>query len=64
MKNPPYSHGLAPSDYYLYPKLKKHLKGRRFSCDEYLKGVAKEFFEDLLKDFFFEGLALLEKINV
>ena len=30
MSHPPYSPNLAPSDYYLFPKLKKHLKGQGF----------------------------------
>jgi hypothetical protein len=28
---------LAPSDFHLFPKLKEHLKGQRFSCDEEVK---------------------------
>jgi histone-lysine N-methyltransferase SETMAR len=45
MEHPPYSPGLAPSDYYLLiiSKLKKHLRGSRFSSDEYQKGTVKEF---------------------
>jgi transposase len=31
MKHPPYSPDLPPSDYYLFPKLKKHLRGRHCS---------------------------------
>jgi hypothetical protein len=30
LKHPAYSPDLAPSDYYLFPNLKKHLKGRKF----------------------------------
>jgi histone-lysine N-methyltransferase SETMAR len=29
-KHPPYSPDWAPSDYYLFPNLKKRLKGRNF----------------------------------
>jgi len=32
LENPPYSSGLAPGDFYLFPPLKSTLKGRRF-CD-------------------------------
>jgi histone-lysine N-methyltransferase SETMAR len=49
MEHPPYSPDLVPSDYYLFPKLKKYLRGRRFSSDEYLKKAVEEFFEDLSK---------------
>jgi histone-lysine N-methyltransferase SETMAR len=53
MEHPPFSPDLALSDYYLFPKLKKHLRGRRFSSNEYLKEVVEEFFEDLSKYFFY-----------
>jgi len=32
--HPPYSPDLAPSDFFLFPKLKKKLKGRRFQTEE------------------------------
>jgi histone-lysine N-methyltransferase SETMAR len=31
MKHPTYTPELAPLDYYLFPNLKKHLTGRKFS---------------------------------
>jgi histone-lysine N-methyltransferase SETMAR len=34
LKHPAYSPDLAHSDYYLFPNLKKHLKGRKFSSLE------------------------------
>jgi histone-lysine N-methyltransferase SETMAR len=34
LKQPAYSPDLAPSDYYLFPNLKKYLKGRKFSSTE------------------------------
>jgi histone-lysine N-methyltransferase SETMAR len=52
MEHPPYSPDFAPSDYYLFPKLKGHLRGLRFSSDEYLKEAVEEFFEELSKTFF------------
>lgn len=61
LRHPPYSPDLAPSDFYLFPKLKKHLRGRQFSSDEELKETISEFFEGLPKEFFSEGIALLEK---
>jgi histone-lysine N-methyltransferase SETMAR len=30
LKHPAYSPDLVPSEYYLFPNLKKHLKGRKF----------------------------------
>jgi hypothetical protein len=32
--HPPYSPGLAPADFFLFPKLKTILKGRRFQTTE------------------------------
>jgi transposase len=31
LPHPPYSPDLAPSDFHLFPKMKKHLRGQRFS---------------------------------
>jgi histone-lysine N-methyltransferase SETMAR len=50
---PPYSLDLAPSDYHLFPGLKKQLKDRHFSSDvdviaameTWLNGKPSEFFE-------------------
>ena len=33
----PYSPGLAPSDFFLFPKIKEHFAGKRFENDEDLK---------------------------
>jgi hypothetical protein len=48
---------LALSDYYLFPNLKKHLKGRKFpsieeatlGADGWFAAQPKEFFMDVLK---------------
>jgi len=53
LDHPPYSPDLAPSDYHLFPGLKKQLKGRHFSSDAeviaatetWLDGQPYEFFE-------------------
>lgn len=50
--HPPYSPDLAPSDYYLFPKLKKHLKGKRFSTNAEAICEVEEWFADQNKDFF------------
>jgi len=49
LDHPPYSPDLAPSDYHLFPGLKKQLKGRHFSSDveviaAWLDGQPSEFF--------------------
>jgi histone-lysine N-methyltransferase SETMAR len=57
LDHPPYSPDLAPSDYHLFPGLKKQLKGRHFSSDReiiaaaetWLDGQTSEFLSDLQK---------------
>ncbi|KAJ4443895.1 hypothetical protein ANN_05682 [Periplaneta americana] len=34
LDHPPYSPDLSPPDYFLFPRLKSHLKGRRFNAEE------------------------------
>jgi len=42
---PPYSPDLAPADFFLFPKLKSTLKGRRFdTIDEIQKNSTNELF--------------------
>ena len=44
--HPPYSPDLTPSDYHLFPGLKKQLKGRHFSSDVEVIAVAETWLED------------------
>jgi len=49
LDHPPYSPDLAPSDYHLFPGLKKRMKGRYFlSAETWLDGQSSEFFFDWL----------------
>lgn len=59
--HPPYSPDMAPSDYYLFPKLKKHLRGTKFLDDEMLKMATEVYFAEQEKEFFYKGLYLLLK---
>ena len=52
LNHPSYSHGLAPSDYYLFRNLKKKCHGHRFSSDEELKVAGNTWIEDQDKYFF------------
>ena len=36
IEHPPYSPDLAPCDFWLFPDLKRHLKGRRFESESEL----------------------------
>lgn len=53
--HPPYSPDLAPSDYFLFPNLKKHLKGRKFSNDTEVIAAAEQYFSDKKSEFFWTG---------
>jgi histone-lysine N-methyltransferase SETMAR len=52
LQHPPYSPDLAPSDYYLFRHLKKHLRGKSFTGAEDLQRAVEEFFEKCTPDFF------------
>jgi histone-lysine N-methyltransferase SETMAR len=45
LQHPPYSPDVAPSDFHLLPKLKGHLKGQRYNCDEELKCAVRKLFQ-------------------
>ena len=36
----PYSPGLAPSDFFLFPKMKEHLAGKRFANEDLENAVS------------------------
>ncbi|KAG5308114.1 SETMR methyltransferase, partial [Acromyrmex insinuator] len=42
MSQPPYSPDLAPCDFFLFPKLKRPMKGRRYAMIEEIKTASKE----------------------
>jgi len=50
---PPYSPDLAPSDYHLFPGLKKQLKGRHFSSDAKVIAATETWLDGQTPEFFF-----------
>ena len=54
--HPPYSPDLAPSDYHLFPNLKKHIGGTRFADDDDVMRVVEGYFGSLSKTVFYEGI--------
>ena len=52
LDHPPYSPDLAPSDYHLFPGLKKQLKGRHFSSDAEVIAAAETWLDGQYSDFF------------
>jgi len=45
LDHPPYSPDLAPSDYHLFPGLKKQVKGRHFSSDAEVIATAENWLD-------------------
>jgi histone-lysine N-methyltransferase SETMAR len=48
----PYSPDLALSDFYLFPKLKTKLRGRRLGSNKGVIEAVNEFFEDQSREFY------------
>jgi len=59
IEHPPYSPDLAPCDYYLFSKLKKDLRGRKFDEEEEVKAAVMEHFADKEPEYFLKGIELL-----
>ena len=53
LPHPPYSSVMTPSDFYLFPKLKSHLHGTQYGCNEgfieAVKDQEKAYFEGIRK---------------
>lgn len=60
MPHPPYSPDLAPSDYFLFPNLKKWLGGKRFGSNEEVIEAVNQYFEELDESTFKLGITKLE----
>ena len=52
MLQPPYSPDLAPCDFFLFPKLKRPMKGRRYPTIEEIKAASKEELNKITKNDF------------
>ncbi|UYV70186.1 hypothetical protein LAZ67_7002112 [Cordylochernes scorpioides] len=50
MPQPPYSPDLAPCDFFLFPKLKRPMKGRRYAMLDEIKTASKEELKKILKN--------------
>jgi histone-lysine N-methyltransferase SETMAR len=58
-ERPAYSPDLAPSDFYLFPKLKEFLGCRRFKSDEEVKDAVKGWLSGLAAEVYDEGIQKL-----
>jgi len=57
---PPCSPGLAPSNFYLFPKLKLFLAGQRFSSNQEAIAAVEGYFADLTKSHYRDAIMALE----
>ena len=53
--HPPYSPDMAPSDFYLFPKLKFHLRGTQYGSNKGAIKAVNEYFGDQKKAYDFKG---------
>jgi histone-lysine N-methyltransferase SETMAR len=58
LEHPPYSPDLAPSGFYLFPKL--FLAGQRFSLNQEANAAVEGYFADLTKNHDRDGIMALE----
>jgi hypothetical protein len=59
LDHPLYSPDLAPADYFLFPKVKFHLKGRFFDSISDIQKVVTITFNTIAKDDFYKGIQKL-----
>ena len=55
VEHPPYTPGLAPLDYYLFPKMKKELSGQYFTTDNDVIDAVEAYLEDQDSSFYERG---------
>ena len=53
LPHPPYFPDMAPSDFYLFPKLKSHLRGTQYGSNEDVIAAVNEYLGDQEKAFYF-----------
>jgi len=55
LNHPPYSSDLTPTDYFLFPKVKSHLKGRLFDSILDIQRAVTSDLNAIAKDDFYKG---------
>ena len=56
LSHPLYSPDLAPSDFYLFRHLKKHLRGTRFCDEDEIKQATESYFNSMPQEFYLRGI--------
>ena len=62
LPHPPYSPDLAPSDFHLFPHLKRHLRGKRYADDNSLIEAVQDWFEHRPAQFFQSGIEAIRAL--
>ena len=60
LPHPPYSPDMAPSDYYLFPNLKRWLQGKRFHSNEEVILETEDYFAEFDKSYYSKGIKMLK----
>ncbi|GBO04105.1 hypothetical protein AVEN_149623-1 [Araneus ventricosus] len=61
LQHPPYSPGLAPSDFHLFSPLKQHLEGKHFTDDDDIQHEILLWMRQQPKEFYAAGIGVLIK---
>ena len=59
LDHPPYSPDLAPTDYFLFPEVKSHQKGRLFDSTSDIQKVVTSTLNTIAKDDFYKDIQKL-----
>ena len=59
LPHPAYSPDLAPSDYFMFFQLKKHLKGNHYDSDEEVVAAVRQWCREQSPEFFADGIRQL-----
>ena len=54
--HPPYSPDLAPSDYWLFSHLQRHLEGKKFETKDQVRNALDDFFNSQPPSFWKDGI--------
>ncbi|GFS00039.1 histone-lysine N-methyltransferase SETMAR [Elysia marginata] len=57
--HPPYSPDMAPSDFFLFSLLKKHLKGNHYETDAEVEADVRSWYRSQTPEFFTDGMRKL-----
>jgi histone-lysine N-methyltransferase SETMAR len=59
LEHPPFSPDLAPSGFFLFPKLKLFLAGQCFSSNQEANAAVEGYFADLMRNHYRDGIMAL-----